>query len=268
MDVAISTLGRTPAVATQFLSYLIDVANHDIGYLFLISTSDPIVYGGAKLVKKSIENRYGDLIVNILKTEAPDIDSEANLDSYINSLMGGLKNSILSSYREVDLIHLCVAGGRKNMAIISTIYSMIVRPVILYHIINVRVDVTRNQMEGLEDYLVKLAKTEDPSREDEIYNVLVESRNRYGESIDDILYPPRNDVKVIEMYIPPYPRDYMDFIRYILSKPEGYRVDDLKEIFRAADTYISSLVISKLVEIDSGYIKPTRNLLRFKPFFT
>lgn len=267
-ELAVITMGKTPAVATQFIDYLRKVERKNIKYIFMISTSDPIVYGGSRLAKISLEERYSDIFIHIFRSDVEDLASKENMDRYINEVMKGLKDWVFYPSREITLIHLCIAGGRKNMTIISTIFSLVMRPVILYHIINRKVDVDRSQLYGWEDLIVELSRAKGDKEIKDIYSKLKNTRNKYGESIDDVLHPPSEDYEVIKIYVPPYPSDYMDFIKFLISNVNGASVVQLKRIFTRADTYIKPLYMAGLIEYEEkGIIKPTDNLLRYKPFF-
>ncbi len=267
-EIAVITMGKTPAIATQFVDYIINVRDRPVKNVYLISTLDPLVYGGSILAKMAIEERFNGIYIDILKTEVDDLDSPANVDLYINSLMRELRDRVLSSELYTRLIHLCIAGGRKNMTIISTIFSLIMRPVILYHIINRKHDVHKNRLEGLEDFLLELSKTSEEDEIKAIYRELKNSPNVFGEYVDEILYPSRTEYEVLEMYVPPYPNDYMNFIKFIIRYKNGVSISKIENIFRNADAYIKPLINAGLLEYKgSGIIRPSKNLLRFTPFF-
>ena len=154
------------------------------------------------------------------------------------------------------------------MVVISTIFSMVLRPVVLYHVVHKKYDVHMDRFRGLEDFIISLSKSSDESEIDSVYRELKNVENIYGERIDDILYPPLDEYEVIEMYVPPYPRDYMDFIRYIISNVNGVPISKLNAIFRNADSYIAPLLNVGLIEYrEGGIIAPTKNLLRYIEFF-
>ena len=266
-DIAVATMGRTPAVATQFIKYLRDSRGLKFNEFILISTSEPFVYGGSKLVKYVLEDIYDDLYIEVLKTDVSDLTSLDDVEKYVNNVLKRLREYVFGS-RDLSTIHFCIAGGRKNMAILSTIFSLIMRPTILYHIINLKVDIQDQPYKDFEDMIISLGSSTDRNSDRLIYNEIRRFRDRKDRSILDILFPPISDYRVVEIYVPPYPRHYIDILRHIVSSEDGVKLEDLKSYSSRIDEYISPLANSNLIEFTrDGSIKPSKYLIKIREFF-
>ena len=106
---AIATMGTSPPVITEFIEYIhrTDKLNH----LTILSTSEKRVTDGALLAKIAAQTRYPHLAITIHTLPLSDITNENENYTFMEETV----KIITRLKRRYEELHVCLAGGRKEM---------------------------------------------------------------------------------------------------------------------------------------------------------
>ncbi|MHA1327663.1 MAG: CRISPR-associated ring nuclease [Promethearchaeota archaeon] len=142
----ISSLGMSPGVVTgviDCLQYNDLEESYNPTHLAIITTDNPLTLQSLKVIEHDVQKFNSHIIlkpyvIKGLSDISTREDNYAVIRTFISAIKEGIK---LKNDREVDEIHVNIAGGRKTMSGLFTSLSNIFPVDRLYHLI------TTNQME-------------------------------------------------------------------------------------------------------------------------
>lgn len=235
----LAPIGTSPPVITEFLQYVEVVLDQRVTDVTIITTREPLVLKGLELVKAGVADRYPKVHVHVVELPYDDVDSEERSTEFI-----GIAARILRDQKEkygVEVVHLCVAGGRKEVCIILSLLAQFYNVNGVYHIVMPDVKTFNQQLELIRYEAKELANAEDK---------LAYYRQKRG-LLEPVLFPQMSTYNVIKVPVIPYPMHTLIGMKQVLKQ----RKFPLKSI----DTGIASQLR------DLGYIRVTRNYAYTSP---
>ncbi|MEM3404138.1 MAG: CRISPR-associated protein Csx14 [Nitrososphaeria archaeon] len=235
----IATIGTSPPVITEFLQYVKEVLDQRVTDLTIITTKEPLVLEGLELVKAGVADRYPMVHLHVVGLPFDDVDSEERNTEFI-----GIAARILRDQKEkygIEVVHLCVAGGRKEVCIMLSLLAQFYNVNGVYHIVMPDVKTFNQQLELIRYETRELANAEDK---------LAYYRQK-KELLEPVLFPQPSTYNVIKIPVIPYPMHTLIGMKQVLKQ----RKFPLKSI----DTDIASQLR------DFGYIRIIRNYAYTSP---
>jgi len=247
-----SPIGLSPPVATEFYRYVREDTNYYPYRIILVGTREDRVIGGMEIIKYAIKEIDKKADIWNIYLDYTDVADQESAKDFMRIIFENLVRGIQDNPDSEILIN--IAGGRKSMVVISTILSLFIRPSKVYHVINRNIQILNEKLEALESLIKKFGEVDEDTRK--------ELFKRYYDEIMDLMYPPKEDISIIEIPLLPYPKKYSEVIVRILEKPR--KLGELKNYME----YIDELLDSKLLKIERiggiDYITPTEALEIYK----
>lgn len=229
----IAPLGTSPPVITEFLQYVEEVLDQRVTDLTIITTKEPLVLEGLEAIKAAVADRYPHVHVHVEELPFKDIDSEEKNLHFIN-ITAKLLDAQKRRYG-VKAIHLCVAGGRKEVCITLSLLAQFYDVSGVYHIVMPDVVAFNQALELVRREIRELSEAEDK---------LAYYRKK-KEKLEPVFYPSLSQYNVIRIPIIPYPENFLAMIRSIFRR------------HKAALKDTDYRIISRLKDL--GYVKVTKN---------
>lgn len=205
---AIATMGTSPPVITEFIEYVHRADKLD--HLTILSTSEKKVADGALLAKIAAQSRYPHLNITIHTLPLSDITNEDENYTFMEETV-----KILTRLkRRYEELHICLAGGRKEMVASIMLIAQLTGINTLYHIVSPNIKEMNIELERIRYEIEQLAQSSDPT---EYYN---ENREKF----ERVMYPPTTTYSAIKLPIIPYPQKTIQEIKEILSGRQ-HRID-------------------------------------------
>jgi len=198
---AIASMGTSPPVVTEFVEYIRRTGR--LQHLSILSTSEKMVREGVKLVEAALHIRYPDLKVDVHELPVSDITSEE--ENYV--FMEYSVRLIVDLSGRFDILHVCLAGGRKEMVASLVMVAQLTGLNSVYHVVSPYVKEMNVELERIRSDIEALADSVDPKKYYE------ENREKF----DRVMFPPAERYSVVTVPIIPYPADYMVMLKRILG---------------------------------------------------
>lgn len=225
---ALATMGTSPPVITEFVEYVQRTEN--LQHLTILSTTESLVLNGAILAKEAIRGRYPKISVHIHRLPLNDITSED--ENYI--FIEESAKVIAQLKKKYDNLHICLAGGRKEMVASIMMVAQLMNLSSVYHIVSPYIKEMNIELEKIRHDIDQLAASEDPQSHYE--------KNR--EKFERVLFPPAQYYSAIKLQILPYPEDYVHLLKTILSRGG--------EASRAVRDHLNRLKRARLITLTKG----------------
>lgn len=202
----VAPLGTSPPVITEFLRYVEEVLDQRVTDLTIISTKDPLVLDGLELVKVAVEDRYPRVHVHVVELRYEDVDSEERSTEFVKTAAKILRDQ-KEKYR-VDVVHLCVAGGRKQVCIILSLLAQFFNVNGVYHVVMPDVAAFNQALELIRHEMKELSQAGD--------KLAYYRENK--ERLEPVLYPEPSSYNVIKIPVVPYPMHALTGIKHVLKR--------------------------------------------------
>ena len=235
----IMPMGRSPAVATEMVRYLEPEGITDV---VLIPTRDEFVLAGTRLVEAAILENYPRIRVHLSVSDVDDVVSE---DDTVN-VMRHLAKAICKekfNYR-VDHLYLSVAGGRKEISVVSTILGLAFGITSIFHVINREVKSYNDYQEKIKEEILWFIEPD-----------LEERMKRYRENrekLDYLLFPRGDVLEFIRIPTIPYPPEYVSQLKRVLHPRGVYFAEESVDRFA-----VEMLKRADLVMYNDARVWPT-----------
>ncbi|MEM2094944.1 MAG: CRISPR-associated protein Csx14 [Candidatus Bathyarchaeia archaeon] len=229
----VAPLGTSPSVITEFLQYVESVLDQRVADITIITTTEPLVLEGLELIKAGIADRYPNIRIHTVKLPYDDVDSEERSIEFVN-----IAAKILRDQKEkfkADVVHLCVAGGRKEVCIILSLLAQFYNVNGVYHVVMPDVKTFNQQLERIRYEAKELVEAEDK---------LAYYRQK-KKILEPVLFPELSTYNVIRIPVIPYPMQTLIGMKKMLERR--------KSSLHSIDMNIAP----RLKEL--GYIKISRN---------
>jgi len=236
----IAVLGFSPPVVTEFVKYMVEGVRLYVSDLTVVATEEKRVLEGLRLVEAAVKNRYPRIRFHEWRLPFEDVTSEAETYSFME-LMGKMLYDQRAVHR-VDSVHLCLAGGRKDMGITAALLSQYFGVNGVYHVIMPDVQVYNAELERLRKNIEELAASENP----------LEYYVQHIDIFEPLMFPPLDRYVVIKIPLIPYPYSILRKVFLLLGK-------DGVEIGRTGLPLdvLTGLAAAGLVRISSkGVVRP------------
>jgi len=236
----IAVLGFSPPVVTEFVKYMVEGEGLRVTDLTVVTTGEKQVLDGLRLVEASMRHRYPRIHLHEFRLPFEDVRSAEETYKFME-LMGKLLHA-QKTVHGVDSVHLCLAGGRKDMGITAALMAQYFGVNGVYHIVMPDVQVFNAELEKLRTDIEKLAASEDP----------IEYYKRHIDVFEPLMFPPLDRYVVIKIPLIPYPSSF-------LRKVFGLLKSDSVEAERAGipSDVLAGLAAAGLVRVSSkGVIRP------------
>jgi len=243
-EVFICPIGLSPGPVTTFISKMIRRGVRP-SYVVIIGTSDTKSVVAAAIAKTYLVNRLGlgkGAILSI-HTEASDIADEEDLKRYLERL-----RSLVKMFRgdTRGRIHLLFTPGRKISSLIIFIFSMLIRPVHLYHVHTIGIDEVK-----VDNNLIRELEIDEGDIESGIMRRIWERWDIVMSRFRDSLDPSDDMVRLLEITPIPYPRSYIDYV---------LRIAEEREPIERREEYLGALIGAGMVAVDGDRYRPTERL--------
>lgn len=198
---AVASMGTSPPVVTEFVEYI--HRTDRLHYLAILSTREKMVQDGAKLVETALNIRYPHLTVEIHELPVSDITGEG--ENYV--FMEFSVKVIANLRRRYEVLHICLAGGRKEMVASLVMIAQLIGLNTVYHVVSPHIREMNIELEKIRRDIEMLAESEDPKKYYEL--------NR--EKFDRVMFPPAESYNIVAVPIIPYPAGYGIMLKKILG---------------------------------------------------
>lgn len=213
---ALAPIGTSPPVVTEFLQYLMEAEGIGVTDLTVMATRDPQVMEGVRLIEAGVNDRYPHVRLRVVEMPFEDVDSRervVDFASLASGALGELERAGASS------IHVCVAGGRKDMSIALATISQFHPVSGVYHIVMPDVRNFNAELERARKDISDLAAQPEDRRLD-----FYRSRRSV---LEHLLFPPPSSYGVIRIPVLPYPRGILRTVLGALRE-RRFRADRLE----------------------------------------
>ena len=203
----VAPMGLTPPVVTEFVQYVEDGLGQRVGRLVVVSTQEEEVRRGAKLVEVAVARRYPH--IKFVEKVLPyrDVDSEESSYGTAKFFAELLANE--RSLPRVGAVYLCVAGGRKNEALVASLVAQMIGVSGIFHVVAKDVGLFNIKLERIRKDIEEFYESSDKRS-------FYEQR---AELFDDVMFPPLSEYSVIKIPCIPYPQSVLSDVLYLLSTP-------------------------------------------------
>ena len=236
----IAVLGLSPPVVTEFVKYMVDGEGLRVSDLTVVVTEEKRVLNGLKLVEAAVKNRYPRIRFHEWRLPFEDVRSVEETYTFME-LLGRLLHRQRAVHK-VDSVHLCLAGGRKDMGITAALLAQYFGVNGVYHVVMHDVQVFNIELERIREDIQRLASSENPQ----------EYYRQHMDIFEPIMFPPLDRYVVIKIPLIPYPNNVLRKVFRLLG------VDSL-EMDRAGlpPDVLEGLEAAGLVRISSkGIVRP------------
>ena len=241
-------VGLSPPVVTEFFKYLREKTEYYPFKFILIGTKNEMVRGGIKIIKYSIWEVDKKIDIREVYVDYDDVDSQDAATDFISKLGNTLIDGLKDDPNARILIN--IAGGRKSMVVISTLIAQLIRPSRVYHVIHKDIKLYNEKLKRMENKIKLISRLSG----DESYNFFKKYYNEFME----LMYPPIEDLSIMEIPLLPYPRKMIEVLIRVLKNPvEEDKLDLNKE---EIDELISAGIIERRKLDDRIFIYPTKSL--------
>ncbi len=202
--VLINIMGTSPMVSTEMFQYLYN-SEEKISDVIMVYTANSAVISGTMAACASLLEKFN-VRLHIFELEFNDISTEDEMIKFIEAI-----SKIIKQEREeynVEKIILNVSGGRKIQTIILSLYSPIFGIDEVYNIINKNITNINENYEKIRDKVMMFGK--DENRNMEIYK-------KYRNELDEIFYPPMEDLYFLKVPVIRFPDEVLNRLRIILN---------------------------------------------------
>lgn len=232
----LATMGASPPVISELVDYL-ERTGVNVSKLVLLSTRE--VLSNSWFAGAAVRSRYKDVYVDVVRLGMDDVDSEEKMYKFMEDVIDAFNR--LRDYR----IYLNVAGGRKEMGIILTIFGSLVGVSGIYHVITKDVKIWNVKLERLRDEIEVFG---DDIPFEEKVNLYLGKRDVY----DEVMFPPPSEYNVLSIPIIPYPRGVLESIKKILN------VKTVSGVQAYDYDLLTKLEAANLVQVSKTKIRPTQ----------
>jgi len=201
----IATLGTSPPVITEFLRYMIEAERAPVTDLTIIATQEREVLNGLELAKTAVKDRYNHVRIHEEILPFTDITSNNENEEFMKRMA-----QILAAQRRryrAESIHLCLAGGRKDMSITTAILAQYLGVNSVYHIIMPNIKAFNAELERARKNIEELANAQDKQA----------YYNQHRELLEPLMYPPLHTYSIITIPLLPYPAHLLRETHQILK---------------------------------------------------
>lgn len=226
---------------TEFVDYI--EKREKITTLRIVATRADQVVSGALLAAEAVRYRYPWIKASVDTLPLSDVTNEDENYVFMEELVNVIK-SIKSS--DAERIYLCLAGGRKEMAVAAVLVAQIMGLNAVYHVLSHNIRKANVELERIRDKIKELASSKDPG----------EYYARNAELFEKVMYPSPDTYNVIKIPILPYPRETLDTLRNIMSNEAPQERALSREL-------LDKLVEAGIVTRCCGKILVTEEGLRF-----
>lgn len=190
----IASLGTSPPVVTEFISWIAPVENVD--RLILLATSDPGVLAGAELIKAAIKLRYPHIVTKSHILKISDILSEEDNMSFIEEVSKILAREKKDPSRRM---YICLAGGRKEMVTSLMLLAQVFGVDGVFHVVSPYIREMNIELEKARRDIATLYESDDP----------LKFYEEHKEIFDKLMFPDKSTYNVVKIPIIPYPADLL-----------------------------------------------------------
>ena len=237
----IAPIGLSPPVATEALQYVQEALFQKVSDLTIIATKEEQVKAGVELIKQAVKDRYPHVHIHEVYLPFTDIDTQEKNDEFMKIAAKILKEQ--KEKHKVDIIYICVAGGRKDICIEMALLAQFFNVNSIFHIVMPDVKAFNIALERVRHEIKELAKTKDK----ETYY----KKNK--EKFDPVMYPSLKNYSVIRIPILPFPRGILTEICRLLGKPGGKRLEGIE----LDEDYLRRMKEHGLIRKSGHYVYPT-----------
>lgn len=210
----IAPIGFSPPVITEFVQYVYECRGEKMRDLVLIATSHEFVKAGVDLTIEALKYRYPRVRVHPIYLEFKDVDDEDKMYEFLKVSCNALVNEKIK-YKS-DIIHLCIAGGRKEESVLLTLLGQLVGVNTIMHFIVSDIRTFNIELERAKKKIEDILKAED---KEGYYK-------KYREEFDKLMFPDISSYSAIEIPIIPYPKSALrKIIKLLMSKKYLERKD-------------------------------------------
>jgi len=201
----IALLGFSPPVVTEFVRYMVEGEGVRVSDLTVVATEEKNVQEGLKLVEAAVKNRYPKIRFHELRLPFVDVTSVSETYTFMES-MGKLLYDQRAAH-QVDSVHLCLAGGRKDMGITAALLAQYFGVNGVYHVVMPNVQVFNAELEKLRRNIEELASSGDP----------LEYYKQHVNIFEPLMFPPLDRYVVIKIPLIPYPINILRKVSRLLG---------------------------------------------------
>ncbi|MCX8188213.1 MAG: CRISPR-associated ring nuclease [Nitrososphaeria archaeon] len=207
--VGVIPIGFSPPVATEFVQYVQECRNEKMNHLILIATSHKFVKAGVYLVIEALKDRYPRVRVHPTFLNFEDVNDENKMYSFLHVACKALVDQKIKY--KTDIIHLCIAGGRKEESVLLTLLGQLVGVNTIMHFIIEDIRTYNIELERIKKEIEDILEAENKS----------EHYKKHKDKFEKIMFPNITSYSAIEIPILPYPKTTLAKILGILDK-ENY----------------------------------------------
>lgn len=226
----IASLGTSPPVVTEFVSWVTPVEN--VEKLILLATGDPQVLTGAKLIEAAIKHKYPQITVRSRILKVSDILSEEDNLHFVEEASQLIVSERIDPSRK---LYICLAGGRKEMVTSLMLLAQILGADGVFHVVSPYIREMNIELERLRSEIEALAESDDPLK-------FYEEKR---ELFDRLMFPDKSTYNVVKIPIIPYPKNFLERLM-LLAKKQSLQLDQvglpksyLEELERAGLIYVT-----------------------------
>ena len=201
---AISLMGNSPPVATEFIDY-VSRGNRLLGCI-LLSTFEPDVKESTLFAAHVLRHRFPHLSVRVLEVSIQDVVSEDDMILFMKTLALTIREARRD--RKQRHIYLNLAGGRKSMTIAGFMLAQMLAVEGVFHVIN-RDAGFNPKLERIRGIISDLSSAGTSERREEVYI-------RHQKVIEEAMFPPHDEYCVLRFPTIPFPVDYLGEVMKIL----------------------------------------------------
>lgn len=225
----IASLGTSPPVVTEFISWIMPVERVD--RLILLATNDPQVLAGARLIETAIKRKYPQITIRIQVLKTSDILSE---EDNLHFLEEASRVIISEMEKRPRKIYICLAGGRKEMVTSLMLLAQVLGADGVFHVVSPHIREMNVELERLREEIAALARSEDPIK-------FYEERS---EIFDALMFPDKSTYNVVKIPIIPYPRSFLEALT-LLARRQSIQIDRI----RLPESYLKELEKAGLIHL-------------------
>ncbi|MEM3871799.1 MAG: CRISPR-associated protein Csx14 [Nitrososphaeria archaeon] len=201
----VSPIGFSPPVVTEFVQYVQECRGEKMNDLVVIATSHNFVKAGVYLVIEALKDRYPHVRVHPNFLEFEDVDDEDKMYKFIEVACKTLVDQKIK--HKSDIIHLCIAGGRKEESVLLTILAQLVGVNTIMHFVIEDIRTYNIEIERAKKEIEEILEAEDKS----------EYYKKHKQTFEKIMFPNITSYSAIEIPILPYPKTTLAKILRILN---------------------------------------------------
>jgi CRISPR-associated Csx14 family protein len=236
----IAVLGLSPPVITEFVKYMVEGEGLRVTDLTVVFTEEKRVLNGLRLVEAALKDRYPRIRFHEWRLPFEDVTSVEETYAFMELIGRVLYRQ--RAVHKVDSVHLCLAGGRKDMGITAALLAQYYGVNGVYHVVMPDVQVFNAELERRRVDIEKLASSESP----------LEYYRQHIDLFEPIMFPSLDRYVVIKIPLIPYPNNVLRKVFRLLG------VDSLEaDRTGLPSDVLEGLAAAGLVRISSkGIVRP------------